>query len=374
MTRPRGSFLFHWAISFILVLGISGCGRTPPPTTPAPAPNAEQVTTMREEPSNEYDWLAAVVANLTDDTAQRAYADWLARQGDARADFLTKYLAAARSMQPGDFPSPAGQNEEWVELLGYRLLERIAAAKCVALKDRALRFARPALRMVTTATEDADIALGASKIGGLPDLPPDFAWPPGGDCRAIYNDDTGGTDRLAGFMAQVNFAEIARTQAARDLPPQGVLSFFCFQDIENDRPDSIGVMAVYFPDPSKLVRTTPPKLLTAGNGVIDPRRLTFQETLDLPENSFDGPWTEELYPQENEAEESVLEHFRQLNFENMLGYARATTGGDPTDSRHSRHLILLENEAGCRLHIQINQEDLTARRFDKIKLSWVDFD
>ena len=56
--------------------------------------------------------------------------------------------------------------------------------------------------------------------------PPWFPWPPGGDCHAIYNDDTGGTDRLAGFLAQINFAEVAHTHAAKDLPDAGVLSFF----------------------------------------------------------------------------------------------------------------------------------------------------
>jgi hypothetical protein len=70
----------------------------------------------------------------------------------------------------------------------------------------------------------------------------------------------------------------------------------------------------------------------------------------------------------------VLDHFRTLNFENFLGYARATTGRDPTPSKQSRHLILLENAAGCRLHIQISQDDLTSCNFDKITLNWVDFD
>jgi hypothetical protein len=236
-----------------------------------------------------------------------------------------------------------------------------------------LRLARPALRMKKVEAADRKIAVGASKIGGLPDLPPGFRWPPGGDCHPIYNDDTGGTDRLAGFLAQVNLAEVADTQAARDLPGEGVLSFFCFQDIENDNPDAIGAKAVFFPDPTVLVRTAPPGELTEGNGVIPPRRLTFLQTLDLPE-AHHGPWSQELKPDPDADHDAVLNHFRRLNFENFLGYARATTGGNPTPSKRSRHLILLENAAGCRLHIQLSQDDLAARNFDKITLNWVDFD
>jgi uncharacterized protein (TIGR02996 family) len=327
----------------------------------------------RKHLADERHWLAAVVANLSDDTPKLIYADWLEERSDDRSRFLRAYVEASRSMNPSGFPRPKQLPEEWLELIGFRLLERIAAAGLPELKGRVLRLARPALRMKQGAAGSRTIAVGASKIGGLPDLPPGFRWPPGGDCHAIYNDDTGGTDRLAGFLAQINFAEVAHTQAARDLPEAGLLSFFCFQDIENDNPDAIGAKAIFFPDPTGLVRTKPPRELTEGNGVIPPRRLTFAEALDLPE-ADDGPWSQELKPDPGADYDAVLDHFRRLNFENFLGYARSTTGGDPTPSKQSRHLILLENGVGCRLHIQLSQEDLAARNFDKITLSWVDFD
>ena len=124
--------------------------------------------------------------------------------------------------------------------------------------------------MKRTPLGDHEIPVGASKVGGQPDLPAGFTWPPGADCHEIYNDDTGGTDRLAGFLAQVNLTEIADTQAARELPLEGLLSFFCFQDIENDKPDSIGAKAIYFPNAAGLIRTSPAKEMTEGNGVIGP--------------------------------------------------------------------------------------------------------
>jgi uncharacterized protein (TIGR02996 family) len=325
----------------------------------------------RTLPAGERELLAAVAADLADDAPKFVYADWLEEHGDdGRARFLRAYVEAARTMSPAEFPRAKGLPEEWLELIGFRLLELLAVKGAPKLKGPVLRLARPALRLKKVGGK---VAVGASKIGGLPDLPPGFRWPPGGDCHAIYNDDTGGTDRLAGFLAQINFAEIAHTQAARELPAEGLLSFFCFQDIENDNPDAIGAKAVFFPSTAGLVRTRPPKKLTEGNGVMPPRRLTFQETLDLPE-PYLGPWSKELTPDPGADYYAVFDHMRELNFYNFLGYARATSGADPTPSKRSRHLILLENAAGCRLHIQLSQKNLAVGNFAAITLNWVDFD
>jgi uncharacterized protein (TIGR02996 family) len=318
----------------------------------------------------ERDLLSAVVGEPADDAPRLVYADWLEDRGDARGSFLRAFVAAARSMDPAAFPKARGFPEEWLELIGYRLLERLAAGGAPELKRRLLKVARPALRMREGGWT---VPVGASRVGGLPDLPPGFPWPLGKDCRAIYNDETEGVDRLAGFLAQVNCAEVAGTQAGRDLPDRGLLSFFCFQDIEHDNPDVIGAGAFYFPDPAGLVRTDPPGELTEGNTVIPYRRLTFAETLDLPEAS-DGPWSKDIRVPYSDRRRDILDYFRKLNFRNLLGYARATSGGAPTPSKRVRHLILLDNAVGCRLHIQITKTDLAAHRFDRIKLAWVDFD
>ncbi|MCE9533419.1 MAG: DUF1963 domain-containing protein [Planctomycetes bacterium] len=317
-------------------------------------------------------WLSSIVANLADDTTKLIYADWLDDHGDDRGRFLREFVICAKTMEDSDLPDPDGLPEPWLELIGFRLIERMVIENIPNFKDPVLRLARPALRMITKETDDSKIEICASKIGGLPDFPPGFIWPPGGDCHAIFNDDTGGTDRLAGFLAQVNLSEIAHTQAAKDLPETGLLSFFCFQDVQNDHPDAIGAMAIYFPDASGFIRTNPPKKLTDGNTIIPSCQLTFEETLDLPQAGIDiGPWGAELAGEG--LFDNYLDHVRYLNFDNILGYARATTGNDPTPSKQSRHLIVLKNAVGCRLHIQILQDDLTARRFDKITLNWVDF-
>jgi uncharacterized protein (TIGR02996 family) len=323
----------------------------------------------------EGDWLAAVVANLADDNTKFVYADWLQEQNDHRAAFLREFVTASRTLRPDDFPKPNNRySEAWLELIGFRLVERIARSGHLELKEPALRLARPALRMAEKPTDDTRIGVRASKIGGAPDLPLDYTWPLGNECRAIYNEDTNHVKRLAGFLAQVNLADISHTQAARGLPDCGLLSFFCFQDGENHNPDVIGAKAMYIPYPNDFVRIRSPKKLTTWNHEIPAARLAFEETLDLPEQGS-GPWDGELQPKSDATNyDDVLDHFRSLNFDNVLGYGRSTTGGDPTPSKEYRHLLILKNSAGCRLHIQIHKEDLAAHTFEKIKLVWVDFD
>ena len=321
----------------------------------------------------ERDWLTRVVDNLADDDLKLVYADWLDERGDERAEFLRQLVAATRSMEIVDFPKPPESPIGWSELVGHDLLSNIAENCNPKFKETAIRLARPALRMEVADKNDRDMPVGSSKIGGLPDLPAGFDWPLGHQCKAIYNDDTKGVEELAGFMAQVNLAEIAQTQAGRLLPSSGVLSFFCFQDLENDNPDVIGAAALLLPEPDQLVRTEPPRDFIEGNETMESQRLSFVETLDLPE-SYDGPWSDDFKPFEEEDYEGVCEHLRMLNFDNMLGHGRATTSGDPTPNRQSRHLIILNNPGECRLHIQIPEKELAARNFDAITLDWVDFD
>src|SRR5262245_49879492 len=102
-------------------------------------------------------WLTEVTANLGDDNLKLVYADWLEERGDERAHFLRAFVRASRSMSSDDFPAAAGLPEEWLDLIGYRLLERVAAAGVPELKDRVLRLARPALRMKPVEADDRDI-------------------------------------------------------------------------------------------------------------------------------------------------------------------------------------------------------------------------
>ncbi|MGA6539353.1 YwqG family protein [Stenotrophomonas sp. NPDC101269] len=62
-------------------------------------------------------------------------------------------------------------------------------------------------------TADADAPVGASRIGGGPDVPADFQWP-------MRN------GRPLDFLLQINLADLQGLQSGLDLPAQGLLSFF----------------------------------------------------------------------------------------------------------------------------------------------------
>lgn len=80
------------------------------------------------------------------------------------------------------------------------------------------RLLRPSIRLSTQAAQEDDTTIGASKIGGAPDLPAGAVWPEW-------------KDTPMSFLAQIRLRDIAPLDTQKLLPPDGVLSFFC--DAEN---------------------------------------------------------------------------------------------------------------------------------------------
>ncbi len=82
------------------------------------------------------------------------------------------------------------------------------------LLDRFKDVARPHIALEPTATDDAAIPVGDTRIGGRPDVPAFFAWP---------KDDQG---RSLAFLAQLNLRDLSTFDASGELPPSGHLLFF----------------------------------------------------------------------------------------------------------------------------------------------------
>jgi uncharacterized protein YwqG len=77
------------------------------------------------------------------------------------------------------------------------------------------KLARPAVLLRTKEPPEMKTALGASKIGGKPDLPSATPWP-------VYSDG-----KPLAFLAQLNLAEIAKVGSPiKGLPSDGLLSLF----------------------------------------------------------------------------------------------------------------------------------------------------
>ncbi len=157
------------------------------------------------------------------------------------------------------------------------LLERIGASADVVLRE-----AQPAVRLSRQLIKDEDIPVGASKIGGRPDIPPGVVWP--GRYQIAHS-----------FLAQINLADVAPHDEAQLLPISGRLYFFyglAFQ-VSGFNPDDRGGWTVLYDDAavSDLIRTDPPSSLVAldsqfyllQNGLYMPIRLTPQATWTLPD-------------------------------------------------------------------------------------------
>lgn len=114
------------------------------------------------------------------------------------------------------------------------------------------------------------LPVGASRLGGGPDLPEDFAWPQN-------------KGRPLDFVLQVNLADLAGNETNLPLPPAGILSFF--YDLE-DRPwgldskDLDGYAIRYFEPGVALHRHDPPHSKLA----LKEARLIFRPGLTLPDS------------------------------------------------------------------------------------------
>jgi uncharacterized protein YwqG len=88
----------------------------------------------------------------------------------------------------------------------------VEAAGLGAFWPRLAPHCRPSIRVLPQAVPTEPLPLGASHLGGAPDLPAGTAWP-------------AWQGRSLSFLAQLNLADLAAFEAA-PLPPTGLLSFF----------------------------------------------------------------------------------------------------------------------------------------------------
>ncbi len=98
-----------------------------------------------------------------------------------------------------------------------RLLEEGGLGR---VADDLIALARPSVRVYPRKAVEARMAVGASKIGGRPDLPDGVDWPSWHEPMA--------------FLAQFNLAEVAPFDREGALPSTGLLSFFYETDGEPD--------------------------------------------------------------------------------------------------------------------------------------------
>lgn len=128
----------------------------------------------------------------------------------------------------------------------------VAAGLSRLLKDLDY-LTKPSIRLYTTPAGEYDISIGASRIGGVPDVPPGFTWP---DLKGMPQS----------FVAQIYLDEVHQYDTSGALPQSGMLWFFYDAKQETygaDPADRGGWRVIFSDDYSELQRTTAPANLPA---------------------------------------------------------------------------------------------------------------
>ncbi len=199
--------------------------------------------------------LRVLTARLGDQDALGVYNDWLEEHADPRAAHLRRSLAAyaAGKRLPR---RPPGIPAEWEELVGLGPRRRIRARAdtCGRLAPHLPTFlnaARPCMRIDLLGRRPMSrVPLGASRAGGLPDLPPGTPWP-------MCDDELCGGRWPTLFLLQIDLADLAGTLGAGLLPDAGLLSLFFYPENEPR-----GVELFYTPPGVPLARIRPPRPYT----------------------------------------------------------------------------------------------------------------
>ena len=131
--------------------------------------------------------------------------------------------------------------------------------------------ARNAIEISLQKCADEQIPLGASKFGGLPDLPQGEPWP--------VNEQTGAPLH---FIAQINFKQTAEFDADGELPSRGMLYLFydCVQmPWGYDPKHDASKKALYFEGEGEMGRRAAP---FGSDQVFEPAALSFESCAELP--------------------------------------------------------------------------------------------
>ncbi len=110
-------------------------------------------------------------------------------------------------------------------------------------KEKLIKMIRPTVGIRTKSSDDKNVKVGNSKIGGKPDLPKDFEWPKSDDKSML-------------FCAQYNLSELAKFDKENVLPKKGF--FYIFLGLDQEWNEFNGVNQPFkfiFSETENIIRT-----------------------------------------------------------------------------------------------------------------------
>lgn len=142
-------------------------------------------------------------------------------------------------------------------------------------------YVRNAIHLNLTLAEEATIPLGASKVGGHPDLPKDILWP-----HREFD-----SERVPlSFLCQINFSEVKPYDRENQLPEEGILYLFYDCDGEDGMPwgfdpqDGEGKKVIYYTGSrDDLERKAAPEDLDLYGQIFEASALDFSSQMELPD-------------------------------------------------------------------------------------------
>jgi len=248
---------------------------------------------------------------------------------------------------------------------------------------------QPSIRMKTVPRQEEMMALGETKIGGLPDLPGGTSWP---EWQGIS----------LPFIAQIRLIDLAHYDINQRLPRTGILSFFFDIDLYFSSPNSPSWKVLYCDDPSvQLKRTLVPHPASVPYEDIVMPSCAVAFSLEITIPPFDSLSTKHIELQEDYFELlEEVEHLYDMQprpaIHRMLGHPdaiqndmqvkcqqrwpqkdNAISGKLAFEEEAKKWLLLLQiswdknikrNWAdNGKLYYWIRPEDLDARRFDRVQ-------
>jgi uncharacterized protein YwqG len=147
-------------------------------------------------------------------------------------------------------------------------------------------IAKDSIRLHTKLAREYDLSIGASRIGGVPDVPPDFKWPERNEVPQS-------------FIAQIYLDEVHPYDTHGALPARGMLWFFYDAKQETygaDPADRGGWSVLYSVDYSGLQRIAAPAILPSESQfkactVSFANEITLSQSPKLDVPNFD--WTDD---------------------------------------------------------------------------------
>jgi uncharacterized protein YwqG len=175
----------------------------------------------------------------------------------------------------------------------------VVAAGLGAFWPRLAPYCRPGIRLQPQAGAlQEPLPIGLSRLGGMPDLPAEIAWPTW-------------EGRSLSFLGQINLANVAPYDAATPLPATGLLSFF-YDALEQpwgyDPAHRGGAQVLYHEAASSLMPRPFPADLTAEEFTI----FSASHLMFAPEMTLPDPWDEEIAIANEELTAEQLQAYSNL--------------------------------------------------------------